>query len=179
MILKPPKGAMLNRGHPLALGLVGCWLMNEGGGNIVNDLSGNGNTGVFVGDGVSWSAGKYGPGISLAGSDDYVSLGTNACILGSIPQFTVVCSAKVSKTGYHCLVSKGLPLAGSPYAGKGWALTIDQTNSYVYFDSYRDGIRKYQRPSVSITQNMDYQFVSVKLNNSEVDNGKIYVSGNL
>ena len=47
MILKPPKGAMLNRGHPLSRGLKGCWLMNEGGGKIVNDLSGNGNTGIF------------------------------------------------------------------------------------------------------------------------------------
>lgn len=37
---KPPVGSQINWGHPLARGLVGCWLMNEGGGNILNDLVG-------------------------------------------------------------------------------------------------------------------------------------------
>lgn len=41
---KPPYGQIrLNRNHPLAKGLVGCWLMNEGGGNTVYDLSGKDN----------------------------------------------------------------------------------------------------------------------------------------
>ena len=76
MILKPPKGAMLNRGHPLARGLVGCWLMNEGGGNIVNDLSGNGNTGTLIGTAPSWIGGKYGPAVSLpATGNEGINLG--------------------------------------------------------------------------------------------------------
>lgn len=35
--VKPPLGSQLNFSHPLSQGLVGCWLMNEGGGNLVND----------------------------------------------------------------------------------------------------------------------------------------------
>ena len=35
---KPPFGSRLDPTHPLSQGLVGCWLMNEGGGNIVFDL---------------------------------------------------------------------------------------------------------------------------------------------
>jgi len=58
MILKPPKGAMINRGSNFARGLVGCWLMNEGGGNIVNDLSGNGNNLAL--NSCLWGAGKFG-----------------------------------------------------------------------------------------------------------------------
>jgi len=75
MILKPPKGAMLNRGHPYARGLVGLWLMNEGGGNTVADLSGNGGAGSFNGD-VNWVGGKYGPALNFLGDADYVSAET-------------------------------------------------------------------------------------------------------
>ena len=77
MILKPPKGAMLNRGHPYARVLKGHWLMNEGGGTIVNDLSGNGNTGALVAD-AHFVAGKFGPAVSLDGTDDYVACGDRA-----------------------------------------------------------------------------------------------------
>ena len=71
MILKPPKGAMLNRGHPLSKGLVGLWLMNEGGGTIVNDLSGNGNTGSLAAAFAdpAWSAGRFGPCLEFDATD--------------------------------------------------------------------------------------------------------------
>jgi len=59
MILKPPLGVQLNRKHPLARGLAGCWLMNEAAGDIINDLSGNANTGRFYGD-VVWGSSIYG-----------------------------------------------------------------------------------------------------------------------
>jgi hypothetical protein len=44
---KPPVGSQINFGHPLSKGLVGCWLMNEGGGPTANDLSGNKNKGIL------------------------------------------------------------------------------------------------------------------------------------
>ena len=47
--VKPPRGARLDPGHPLSRGVVGYWLFNEGVGGRVNDLSGNGNTGVWHG----------------------------------------------------------------------------------------------------------------------------------
>lgn len=37
-IIKPFRGTLLNKTHPLAKGLVGCWLFNEGNGGIVYDL---------------------------------------------------------------------------------------------------------------------------------------------
>ena len=76
MILKPPKGAMVNRGHPLSRGLNGCWIFNEGGGIIVNDSTGNGNTGIFGAGAASptWPAGKFGSALSFDGGD-YVDCG--------------------------------------------------------------------------------------------------------
>lgn len=73
MILKPPKGAMVNRGHPYARGLVGCWLMNEGGGDVVADLSGNGNTGTITG--LTWQAGKFGSALNSDGTSNYIDCG--------------------------------------------------------------------------------------------------------
>lgn len=40
---KPPIGSTVNWSHPLSKGLVGAWLMNEGAGNRINDLSKNKN----------------------------------------------------------------------------------------------------------------------------------------
>jgi len=40
---KPPLGRRVNKKHPLAIDLTGCWIMNQGSGNLVYDLSGNDN----------------------------------------------------------------------------------------------------------------------------------------
>ena len=36
---KPPLGSMLDWDNPLASGIIGCWLYNEGSGKIATDLS--------------------------------------------------------------------------------------------------------------------------------------------
>ena len=40
---------------------VGLWVMNEGSGNKIYDLSGNGNAGTFIGAATVWTAGGTGP----------------------------------------------------------------------------------------------------------------------
>ncbi len=64
-------GQMINWAHPLAKGLVGCWIMNEGSGNRVYDLSGNGNDGDFVND-PAWLPGRAGMAIEFDGGNDYI-----------------------------------------------------------------------------------------------------------
>lgn len=71
---KPLLGQRINWAHLLARGLVGCWIMNEGSGNKVYDLSGNGNHGTFVNT-PEWVPSKDGIGINFVGTDsDYVSI---------------------------------------------------------------------------------------------------------
>jgi hypothetical protein len=72
MILKPPKGAIINRRHPIIVGLEAAWLFNEGGGKIVYDSSGNGKHGTIAG--ASWTGGKFGPALSFNGSSDKVEI---------------------------------------------------------------------------------------------------------
>jgi len=73
MILKPRQFRKPNLSHPLARGLVGYWLMNEGAGNKVFDLSGNGNTGSLVAD-THFVPGKFGLALDFDGKGDYVAL---------------------------------------------------------------------------------------------------------
>lgn len=97
--LKPPLGVQLNTGHPLANGLVGCWIMNERGGNIVHDLSGNGNKGAFVGT-VGWNT----TGLNLLGTEDNsVSITYHSLFAPGTGDFSIVCAltplALVNGTG--------------------------------------------------------------------------------
>ena len=80
MILKPPKLTPLYR---KPRGLVGDWPMNEGSGNLVNDLSGNGNTGTLE-NGAIWSTREYGVGVEMFGdsSGDWIAL-DNAISFGN------------------------------------------------------------------------------------------------
>jgi len=75
MHMKPPLGSQIQAGHPLAQGRVGHWLMNEGVGPKVYDLSGNRNTGTITG--ALWVPGRTGPCLSFDGSGDYVSSNLN------------------------------------------------------------------------------------------------------
>ena len=72
--IKPPVGSQINWGHPLAQGLVGCWLMNEGGGKRLQDLYSNSlstmNTGV-----IEYISTPKGMGVKFNG--DIVDCGNN------------------------------------------------------------------------------------------------------
>ena len=77
---KPIRGTQLNRSHPLARGLVGCWIFNENGGNVVFDLC-NKNNGAFVNSPV-WAAGRFGSAIDFdSTSNQYIELGDDISIL--------------------------------------------------------------------------------------------------
>ena len=70
---KPPLGSQIVRPDT---GLVGFWPMNEGSGDRVNDLSGNGNNGTCVGD-AHFVDSERGSCLSFDGAGDYVNCGTS------------------------------------------------------------------------------------------------------
>ncbi|MHC4583482.1 MAG: LamG-like jellyroll fold domain-containing protein [Planctomycetota bacterium] len=77
--------------------LIGCWLMNEGTGDRIFDLSGNGNIGTF-GSGAArpvWQPGKSGSSVYYDG-DDYISYPSPGAL--SLP-ITIIASIKRSSTG--------------------------------------------------------------------------------
>ncbi|RLG33431.1 hypothetical protein DRN97_05060 [Methanosarcinales archaeon] len=103
---KPMYGVLLNPYHPLAQGLVGCWLFNEGGGNTVFDLSGNSNHGSLGGGTASycpvWTTETFGPALSF--DNDYVDCGDDFTALST--EFTIEFWMKSSDT-----VHSGTPIS--------------------------------------------------------------------
>jgi len=76
--LKPVLGSQIQLGHPLAKGLVGCWLFNEGAGNKVGDASLNNNIGTITD--ALWTPGKFGSCLNLNGTTDYVNCGSSTVL---------------------------------------------------------------------------------------------------
>ena len=68
--IKPPLGSTLIQGHPLSQGLVGCWLMNEGGGNLVNNLVSS--YPPTSNNGALWTPTQKGTGLKFNGTTSYV-----------------------------------------------------------------------------------------------------------
>ena len=86
---KPPLGVPVNRGDPLARGLIGCWLFNEGTGNKVYDSSGNGNTGILYAD-THFVPGKFGSCLDFDGTGDYADFGKNPATLLANTSYSVI-----------------------------------------------------------------------------------------
>ena len=74
--LKPVRGLQVNRTHPLARGLVGCWLLNEGTGTRVMDLGPFGQHGAFQGGPPLWKPGRHGPSVEFDGNTECIHCGT-------------------------------------------------------------------------------------------------------
>jgi len=89
MIDKPILGEDVYLDPLFADGLVGCWLFNEGSGNKVADLSGNGNYGII--NGAIWTPAKHGSGLYFDQAFDYIDLNTaNPSIYEGLGSFTFV-----------------------------------------------------------------------------------------
>lgn len=70
---KPLLGAQLDLSHPLARGLIGCWLFNENAGTSCFDLSASRKPGTFIGT-PTWVGGQFGQAIKNNGTDSYVKM---------------------------------------------------------------------------------------------------------
>lgn len=85
-------GAVIDRTHPLAVGLVGWWMFNEGTGSVIRDLSGNGLHATPVNVTQSrtsgWIGGVNGSGYVFDGVDDYATVPDNA-VLNFTSSFTM------------------------------------------------------------------------------------------
>ena len=111
LLPKPFRVTQLNKSHPLARGLVGCWLMNESTGGKVFDLSGNCNTGTLQ-DNTSWTAGKFGSCLKFDDSGDYVDYAANKTLDFRTTPFTLIAwvnyntGSPTTRTMYEGLYTK-------------------------------------------------------------------------
>lgn len=110
---KPFRGAQINKTHPLAKGLVGCWIFNEATGNKVFDLSGHGNNGTI--NGADWCA----DGLDFNGTTDNINVGTDT-IYDNTDALTIVTLIKIDTFDET-----------SGYDGRVIANYIDSSNYYI------------------------------------------------
>jgi hypothetical protein len=144
-VLKPARGIQLNKSHPLARGLVGCWLLNAATGRRVFDLSGRAAHGDLDEGSPTWVQGKFGAALDFDGNDG-VRTGTKSSLVGDSP-FTVIACIRTSS---HAS-SKGLILsqrnggyAGAPQTavnnGKVWQCFNNKFDNHSSANSVNDGV---------------------------------------
>lgn len=88
---KPLPGTPINPLHPLARGLVGYWLLNDGG-KLAWDYSGNGNHGLLTNmhPPTDYVGSKFGTALEFDGVNDYVLTTFNPNIdIGNENPFTI------------------------------------------------------------------------------------------
>ena len=86
--------------------IVGIWLFDDNEGEVVEDSSGNGHKGEFVGD-VRWAEGKFGSALELpGGGNSYVLIPHDDAF--SLAAFSITAWVNLVDTGaYQALVEKG------------------------------------------------------------------------
>ena len=150
---KPPLGAVRNPYLPINQGIVGDWLMNEGSGNTVADLSGNsieGTVSVFT-----WGSSLNGPALTTASVNSVVSLPASYTPLDGISTFSVVMNVNISAMG----ADRGLFYTDTH--AKGISLWADEAGSdrfTLYMDT-SDGNTGTLNGSTNVALNTWYQVV--------------------
>ena len=135
---KPATGARVDPGHPLAAGLVGCWVLDEGSGPSAHDLSGYAQAGTLVGT-ASWGGSGYNIGTGLlvnGGTGNGVNVplgGSNPCLLTG--PFTLAALVQTTSNAAQQGILEKYDAAGNGYvlrltsAGKVQGYTLTATTS--------------------------------------------------
>ncbi|NQV35015.1 MAG: discoidin domain-containing protein [Phycisphaeraceae bacterium] len=114
-------------------GLVAYWPLDEGGGTVTSDASGNGSDGTLNG-GPSWMAGKFGDALEFDGSDDYVDCGNPPILDFGTSDFTLSAWIKTTSPGGETVVAKG----GDDGGGIRWRLYVDGSTIELLLDDDSD-----------------------------------------
>ena len=109
--------------------LIGCWLMNEGTGNKVYDMSGNRNDGTFGAGAASpsWATGKYGHATSYDGGDNTTVADSPSIQFTSPETFTVAAWMLTRATG-----SNDGFIGNSEFEGGGYMLGITAAGDLIF-----------------------------------------------
>lgn len=79
----------LNTSNPITKGLLGCWIMNEGAGNVLRDISGNGWD--MESTGHSWVIENNRYRVDYSGASSAEAVGSEG-MLGGNNEFTLTCT---------------------------------------------------------------------------------------
>lgn len=165
---KPLLGSRIDWGHPLSKGLVGCWLMNEGSGNRIYDISGNGNDGDFVND-PEWVPGQRGQAIFCDGGNDYIDCGNNPALNATPFSLVVWVTLGTGALGWNVIAAKE-----TWNAGEGWFLYSSFAQNKLFLSKGGDQGAVFVDPDPLV----DYMIHNI-VATYDGTSGRIYVDGQL
>ena len=135
---------MLNRGDPLAKGLVAAWLFNDSNGSRIGDSVGSlaGTlTNVSFTSSSGWAGGLHGSTVFLDGTNDFVQINPGGTAVPAVLQvqapFTIAAVAFTTRrTNYDCMMSITSAFSQTtskwsfhPNGGAGGKLALDGNGS--------------------------------------------------
>jgi len=163
---KPPLGSFINWSHPLANGLVGCWIFNEGTGDTVNDLTLNRNNGTIYG--AVWQDN----GLYLDGNDVIeIPYSSSLDITGAITVFTLTNISSLSPV-HQYIVDRWTYTSGNYRA---WALNLDYATL-----TWRASVNGYDSGAIVVAYDFtgyDNQPVSIGGTYDGSSELKLYING--
>lgn len=148
---------------------VGIWLFDEGGGDIAEDFSGNGNNGKLMND-PKWIEGRFGNALQFDGADDYVDV--------SVLDMTGFSSSTISAWIAPIIPDTGKQVFSSKYdAGNDLRFVMGvQWISANYDDGVEDAVKKLelgwsddQWHHVAVTQDNSVGAQKLYIDGKEVD----------
>lgn len=141
---------------------VGDWRVNEGSGNIANDVSTYANRGTIYGANYWTNSGKYGHAFSGSG-DDYIRVANSASLN----------SASFSVEMWVYATSRRMQGLASKWSGThGWRLFMANTSGNIEFDAYGE-VANIQTPALNA--NTWYHVVATY--DAPSQTAKIYLDG--
>ncbi len=163
---KPMLGVPISSTHPLGTGgggLVFFMLGNEGSGNTVFDLSGNGYNGTF-GNTPVWVPGNSGPAIDFEAADtDYIDCGTAFQVVSGLT--VIACVKPESITGYPTIIGKWVEAGANT---KQWKLVAALNGGNPYIDISDNGSNDiYRQGTASLSLDV-YTTIAITYNGSEL-----------
>ncbi len=168
-LLKPARGIRINRSHPLARNLTGCWLFNEGAGQYVHDMGPYHQAAGFLGGPPLWKPGLHGHCIQFDGSEECIDIATGKFGFDATNELSVV--ALVNQYASHV----GIMFTRSAFVRpiKLETATNGEFKLYVYTDSDNCLLTS---SSVHATDGSEWCHVAGTWKQHD---GRIYVNGNL
>jgi len=105
----------------------GVWLLDEGNGKVVKDLTGHGNDGQF--DGPKWIKGQFGKALEFDGSPKFVTIEHNDLFNFEDDDFTVGCWMNSENKDAYVIIKRN---GGAGF----WAMSssIDRDTGFFIFE---------------------------------------------
>lgn len=163
---KPPLGATIDWGHPLARGLVAHWALNDGCAARVADLTGHLHGTMQNMEPTDWIASDAGQALAFGGTDEYVNVAYSPRMTRISDAVTCVAWVRVGNlAGNHGILGR-YTTSGNQRCIR---LVIDineQATGYVSNDGTAYG--QWPVSGVSLSQNVWHQVAWVKLPGSDL-----------